>query len=312
MKWFSSLLMAGAALLATYGGTAVVVAQEPDLALSGCLIKLQDDVKLSAKEAGVLVHLSVKEGDQVHGDDEIARVDDDEAQMQKKISQLALSSAIKKAQDDVDVRFSEKAAAKAKADYDELMQTNQLQDRAVTESDVRQAKLEWDKMVLSIEKSQRDRELAKYEAYSKKAEVESADLAIDRRTIHAPFDGEIVTIYKDQDEWVNPGDPILRVVRLDTMLVEGAVPQSQFDPHEIQNCEVTVEVELAHGRKEQVQGRIIYVSSMVRLDGKYMVRAEVTNRKEHGRWLLQDGMTAVMTIHLNTGGEASMGVSRAP
>ena len=61
---------------------------------------------------------------------------------------------------------------------------------------------------------------------------------------------------------------------------------------------------MAHGRKEQVTGRITYVSSLVRLDGRYIVRAEVANRQEHGRWLLRDGMTATMTIHLNTAAPA--------
>jgi membrane fusion protein, multidrug efflux system len=312
MKRLSILLAAMVAALATSRSTAQELSPGNELELTGCLIKLVDDVKLPAKEAGVLVYLGVKEGDQVQDKQVLGRVDDEEAQAKKKVAEYALTSAIKRAQDDVDIRYSQKAADKAKADYDELLETNRLQAKAVTDSDVRQAKLDWEKMILSIEKSQRDRELAKYDAYTKKAELSAAELAINLCTIRAPFDGEVVTIYRDQDEWVSPGDPILRIVRLDTMEVEGAVPQKGFDPHEIQGCEVTVEVELARGRKEQTQGRINYVSSMVRLDGKYLVRAEVTNRKEHGRWLLGDGMTAVMTIHLNTGGEKVVDVRHSP
>jgi multidrug efflux pump subunit AcrA (membrane-fusion protein) len=312
MKTSILLLTVLVATLTTSRAATQSLAPTTDPVLTGCLIKLEDDVKLPAKEAGVLVYLGVKEGDQVQDKQVLARVDDEEGQARKKVSDWAFKSAVERYQDDVDIRFSQQAAAKAKADYDELLETNKLQEKAVTEFDVRQAKLEWNKMLLSIEKSQRDRELAKFEAYTKKAELAAADLAINRCTIRAPFDGEVVTIYRDQDEWVNPGDPILRVVRLDTMQVEGAIPHSEFDPHEIQGCEVTVEVNLARGQKEQTQGRITYVSSMVRMDGKYLVRAEVTNRKEHGRWLLGDGMTAVMTIHLNTGGEATLGVSRAP
>jgi multidrug efflux pump subunit AcrA (membrane-fusion protein) len=312
MNKTSFLLAICATALAASGGIAQEASPSTDPVLPRCFIKLQDDVLLPAKEAGVLVHLGVKEGDQVRAGDEIARVDDQEAQMQKKVSEYALTAAIKRAQNTVDVRFSEKAAAKAKEDYDKYMETNLLQERAVTEFEVRAAKLEWDKMILSIEKSERDRELAKYEAYTKKAELQAAEQAIARRTIRAPFNGEVVQIKREQDEWVNPGDPILRIVRLDTMEVEGAVLQSEYDPQEIQGCEVTIEVELARGRKEQAQGRITYVSSMIRGDGKYLVRAEVPNRLVQGHWLLRDGMKADMTIHLNTGGERSLGVSRAP
>lgn len=283
-----------------------------DPVLTGCLIKLQDDVKLPAKEAGVLVHLGVKEGDRVRAEEEIALVDDGEAKMQKKIARYALDAAIKRAKDDIEIRYQKAAALVAQADYEQLLETNRQAEKAVTEVDIRRAKLEWDRAELGIEKSQSDLTLAKYEAYAKNAELEAAELAIDRRTIRAPFDGEVVTLYRDQDEWVNPGDPVLRVVRLDSMQVEGAVDQSAYDPHEIQGCEVTVEVELARGRKEQANGRITYVSPLVRLDGRYLVRAEVSNRQDHGRWLLRDGMITQMTIHLNTGGSGALDVSRAP
>ena len=61
---------------------------------------------------------------------------------------------------------------------------------------------------------------------------------------------------------------------------------------------------MARGRKETFRGRITKVSSIVRVDGVYNVRAEVANRQEHGSWMLRDGLPATMTIHLGTGGAA--------
>ena len=58
------------------------------------------------------------------------------------------------AKDDVEIRYSEAAAAVAKADYENMLEANQIWPRRpITEVDVRQAKLEWDKMVLAIEKA---------------------------------------------------------------------------------------------------------------------------------------------------------------
>ena len=90
------------------------------------------------------------------------------------------------------------------------------------------------------------------------------------------------------------------------MHVEGAVDQSEYDPHEIQGCEVTVEVELARGRKETVPRPDHRRSARsFGCDGRYIVRAEVANRQEHGNWMLRDGLPATMTIHLGTGGAAA-------
>jgi multidrug efflux pump subunit AcrA (membrane-fusion protein) len=243
--------------------------------------------------------LSVKEGDQVRAGYEIARIDDKQAQMQKKISYYGWLAAAKRSQDDVEIRYSKVAADTAQADLDDLKESNQLHDKAITATDIRQAELTRDKGVLQIERAEQDKIIAGYDANTKKAEYEASEVAIERRIVRAPFDGEVISIDRKQDEWVSPGDSILRLARLDTMNIEGDIDASLYDPHEIKGCPVTVEVELARGRKELLDGRIVYVSSVVGGHGEYAVRAEVTNRKEYGHWVLRHGLKAKMTIHLN-------------
>jgi multidrug resistance efflux pump len=276
------------------------------------LVKVADHIKLPAQESGVLIQLGVKEGSLVRSGQLLGKIDDREVKLQKTSADAAYHAAFKKYKDDVDIRYADAAAAVAKADYEQLQATVKLVDKAVTDVDLRRAKLEWDKMDLASEKSRKEQELAMYDAYTKKAELDAANLAIDRRVIIAPFDGVVEEMAKKQDEWVNPGDAILRLFRMDTMYVEGAVDQKQYDPHELQGCEVTVEVKMARDRKETLQGRIVRVSSVVRGDGMFNVRAEVANRQEHGGWMLRDGLPAMMKIHLGTGGTAAAGVSRKP
>jgi multidrug efflux pump subunit AcrA (membrane-fusion protein) len=283
-----------------------------DPVLYGCLVKLEEDIKLPSPEAGVLVQLSVKEGSQVRQGEVLGKIYDEEVQIQKKAAEYALGAAYKAATDDVQIRYADKSAAVAQKKYESSMEADRRAAGSISQIEIDKDKLEWDASILSAEKALHDQALAKFEYHQKKAERDAAQLAIGRRTILAPFNGEVVTIYRHQDEWVSPGDAILRLVRLDTMLVEGLVDESAYDPHEMNGCDVTVEVEMARGRKEQMTGRITYVSSLARGDGRYIVRAEVDNRQEHGRWLLRDGMTATMTIRLNTAGAGAMDVSRTP
>jgi multidrug efflux pump subunit AcrA (membrane-fusion protein) len=315
LKIYRQGLIVALVTLASIAGPAHVYSQSAsatDPVLTGCLVKLQDDVKLAGKEAGVLLQLNVKEGSQVRAGDVIGKIDDSQPQAQKDAAQAGYNAAYNKWQDDVEIRYSKAAADVAKADYDQLIATNKLAAKAVAEVDVRKAKLDWDRSILAIEKAEHDQKLAMYDAYTKQAELKAAQLAIDRRSLRAPFNGEVVTINRHQEEWVGLGDTILRLVRLDAMYVEGALDRTLYDPHEVVNCNVTIEVEMARGRKEEAEGRITYVSSEVRGDGKYQVRAEVPNRQEHGRWLLADGMKAMMTIHLNSGGAPAADVSRRP
>jgi macrolide-specific efflux system membrane fusion protein len=278
------------------------------------VIKFKQDAykELPATEAGVLFRLPVKQGDRVKAGQEIGLIDDREPQMQKKVAEYTLSGAIKRWKDDVEIKYSKKQAEVAEADYQQMLETNKLAAKAVTDVDLRRAKLDWERARLATEKAEHEQILAMYEAYTKQAELAAAELGIKRRTIVAPFDGEIVEILRKQDEWVNPGDQILRLARRDVMDVEAAVEQSAYDRSQVRNCEVAVEVELAGGRKEVLNGRVFYVSPVVRYDGKYLVRAEVPNREEFGDWVLPDGQPAKMTIHLNTGGAAPAEVTQRP
>ena len=281
-----------------------------DPVLPGSVVKLQDDIKLAAKEPGVIVHLAVEEGAQVRSGEEIGKIDDSEPQIQKEAAKYAYNAAKKAAEDDVEIRFQKAAADVAQAEHEQLLEANRKAKGAFSASDVRKAKLEHTKALLGIEKTAHDQELAKFERYTKAAEYKAAELAIKRRVLVAPFDGEVVTLYRKQDEWVSPGDPVLRLVRLDTMNVEGFVDQKLYDPHEVRDCEVTVEVEMARGRKETLKGRIKAVSPLIDHRGMYAVRAEVPNRQQDGRWLLRDGLTATMTIHLGSSTPSTADASR--
>jgi multidrug efflux pump subunit AcrA (membrane-fusion protein) len=275
------------------------------------LIKFKQDIPLPAKEPGVLVRLDVEEGARVKKGQEIGLIDDSEPQMQKKAARYARDAAAKRAQDDVEIRFAKAQAAVAEKDYEKLMETNLRAIGAVPAVEVRRAKLDWDRALLAIEKSSKDQELAKYEWHTKQAELEAAELGINRRKIIAPFDGEVVEIQRKQDEWVNPGDAILRLVRRDVVRVEGKISQREFDPQELKDSDVTVEVQLARGRTEKVSGRIVDVSPVLSYDGRFVVRAEVANRQAGGNWILMDGQQARLTIHVKPPGAAAE-LSRKP
>jgi multidrug efflux pump subunit AcrA (membrane-fusion protein) len=274
------------------------------------LVRVADQIKLPAKEPGVLVQLTVKEGTQVRAGQIIGKIDDSEPQMKKMAASAEYAGAFKRWKDDVEIRFAKAQAEVAHADYDQLIDANRRTEKAVAEVDIRKAKLDWQHFVLAIEKAYHDQELAKFEAYTKQAELSASDLAIQRRTITAPFDGVVEEIKRKQDEWVQAGDTILSLLRMDTMHVEGAVNQRDYDPQEVQGCDVTVEVKLARKRTATFRGRIVKVSTIVDGRGAYYARAEVANQQDHGTWVLRDGLPATMTIHIGTAGSSTAALPR--
>ena len=90
----------------------------------------------------------------------------------------------------------------------------------------------------------------------------------------------VVERRKRNGEWVQPGDPVIHVMRLDRLRVEGFVPAADYAAGEIDGRNVTITVVLAHGRREQFQGKVVFVNPEVDANGEFRVWAEVFNRQE--------------------------------
>ncbi|MCE9630377.1 MAG: HlyD family efflux transporter periplasmic adaptor subunit [Planctomycetia bacterium] len=297
MRMFATI-----ALFAAASSIATCVAAEPGGSgpvLERCLVSLIDEAKLSAGEAGLLVEMAVKAGDRVTAGQVIARINDDQPQMDKLRAQAEHDQAIAKAGSDVDVRYSQKAQAVAQKASEKAEQSHKNVPGSVTDVERDRLRLEWEKSGLQIEQAQLERTLADLAARAKDVEVKTADINIKRRLVTSPLDGEVVDVQGNLGEWMQVGAPLAHIVRTDKLRVEGYVDAAKWDPEQVRGKPATVEVTLANNRKETFEGRISFVSPLVESGGDYRVFAEVPNRKSPGsdEWLLRAGQTATMTIH---------------
>lgn len=284
------------------------VRQGDGLRIEGCLIELVTDIRLPATETGLLTHLGVKEGANVRAEDVIAQIDDRTAQQAHRMARFGKEAADARAEDDIEIIFNKASADVARADLDELQQANEAVSKAVTQADIRRAKLDLKRAKLGTLKAMKDKELAGLDALTKLAEFEASQIGIDQRKVFAPFDGQVVEIYRHEQEWVQAGDPILRFIQLDTLKVQGYVHYDDYAPREIIGCEVTVEVRVGRGVTEQATGRVVYIDPVAVYQDKkasYTVQAEITNLQRDGRWIISPELKATMTIHLGTGGVAN-------
>jgi macrolide-specific efflux system membrane fusion protein len=130
------------------------------------------------------------------------------------------------------------------------------------------------------------------------AAVASADDAVARRIIAAPIDGVVVTLFHERGEWVAAGEPVVQVVRIDKLRVEGFVSATDVSPIDIAGRPVVASVHLAQRGEARFTGKVVFISPQVQAGNKYRVRAEVANRIENGQPVLRPGMTANLTIQL--------------
>ncbi len=266
--------------------------------LPNCLLSLDDEALVPAQEAGVLVKIPVKEGQQVPKGELLAQIDDVLSQRECEVARFKLNVAEKQATDDIDVRYAKAAHDVAERKLIKYLEANRRTPGTVPETEVDVQKLERDKFRLSIEKAQRDLVIADLQRQVSEAELKAAEAKLERRRIAAPLDAVVVELTRHEGEWVQPGDPVMRLVRVDRLRVEGFLNARDYRASELQGRPVAVDVELARGQRETFQGRIVYVKPLVEAGGEFLVRAEVENRREDGVWVLCPGLSAKMTIQL--------------
>lgn len=264
-----------------------------------CEVNPDQEAEIPAQEAGVLQKIFVREGDQVAEGSVLAQIDDVIPQLQQEVAGYKLDVARKQAEDDVDIRFASASANVAEQEYLQAKDANATVKNSVSLAETRRRALEWEKMKLSIEKARKDQAVAALQARVAEGDVKASSANIERRKLIAPMDAVVVELKKHKGEWVQAGEPVMRLLRMDVLRVDGFLPTTdyQYRASDIQGRPVRVVVTLTSGEREIFLGKIVYVKPVV-ASAKQQIRAEIQNQKQNGAWVLTPGLNAVMTIEL--------------
>jgi multidrug efflux pump subunit AcrA (membrane-fusion protein) len=278
------------------------VAQSKDhvVQLKQCLVSLIHDVEVPAREAGVLVKIDVREGQEIKVDQQVAQIDDERAKAQQVVAQHQLKHAQATATNDVNVRYAKAAAKVSEAELTAAQSLNQLSPGTISVAEIRRLDLALKHATLAIEQAENDQHLSDLASHVRSAELKAAEIDVRRRAIFAPVAGTVVEILKKPGEWLQAGEAVLRIVQLERLRVEGFVQAEQVGGEELADRPVTVSVRRQRGQTAQFAGKIVFVNPIIEASGNYRVWAEVDNRRKAGHWLLQPGMEAQMTIELKT------------
>lgn len=259
-------------------------------------------------------------------------------QARQKLEELRLQEQIaaRQAANVFRVEAAEKAQALAENELDRAKRAKQRFDDAVSQSEIDARQLEAEKALLEASQSrfehqidalrldvaresvrgqelavgaadlqtaqaQVQQDVAQLQAQLKRHDLELARLELERRRILSPLDGVVVEIYRQPGEWVQPGDPVLRILRLNRLWVEGFIRVEDLSKC-VQQARVRVSIPLNAEDTIDVQGRIVYVGREVDpVNREVLVRAEIPNDDLR----LLPGMAGRMVVLEATGAEVT-------
>jgi macrolide-specific efflux system membrane fusion protein len=240
-----------------------------------------------------------------------------------------LDIASKKAESNIALRYSKKAVALADAELQRALTARKEFRDSVSQNEVEHLQLASDKARLDVEQAEQDvqtaglarqvkqSELAALELAVKRRELElkqavegaqiaavtrrvkehdvtAAQRSLERRGLKSPIAGVVVQIFRRKGEWVEPGDKVVRVLRIDRLRAEGFVAARDLN-RDLHGAAVTVTVALPGKGQVEVRGKIVFVSPEIdAVTQQVLVWAEVDNPAP--QFVLRPGMKAAMAV----------------
>jgi multidrug resistance efflux pump len=201
--------------------------------LEHCVISLIDHVELPAEDDGKISELLVKEEAVVTKGQVLGQLDVTETEIQKRIAESRLAVAAEKATNDAELQVARKLIDLAKAEFEESVAINRRAAGTIPETTLRRQRVTWEKAVLDALAAEMAFKIAGLQRDEELAQIDAVENRLQRRSIRAPFDGVVVKLYRQQSEWVRAGEPILRLVRMDRLRVEGFVNANLVAPHQL-------------------------------------------------------------------------------
>jgi len=268
-----------------------------ELRVESVLLELIEQADVPARDPGVIEAISVKEGDVVKKGESLVQLDTVEMRLDVGRAELELSIAQQEAKNDVDVRFAEKSLEVVSAELQRALDSVEDYPKSVSATELDRLRLTVERTRLEIEQAKHVLVVAELTAQLAKNSLETASSKLDRQTVRAPIDGVVVQVYRRNGEWVEPGQQVVRILRMDRLRVECFVNNSDMDVFPV-GSRVKLLVELGGGSAKEFAGKLVYVSPEVDPVNKQVrVWAEVDNPNMQ----LKPGMSGVMLITAEVG-----------
>jgi multidrug efflux pump subunit AcrA (membrane-fusion protein) len=174
---------------------------------------------------------------------------------------------------------------KAKLDQSVEMIKSQSRNAIIAQQEAAVQRLEH-----ALNKAESEREAEKLSLKGLQKQVEITSERLERRKLKAPFPGMVVEQLKNPGEWIEIGESVLRIVRMDVLFVEGYVNANLVTSA---SRGKKVIVDCGSQADKKLEGTLVFVSPEIdSVSQQVLVKAVIENEDLH----LRPGQPAQMWI----------------
>ncbi|QEG21104.1 efflux RND transporter periplasmic adaptor subunit [Mariniblastus fucicola] len=207
-------------------------ATQDKIKIDAAQLQLIVNVEVAARDAGIVESINITEGNLVKTGDAIATLDRESAMASANVAASELDIAKEENENDIDLRYAKVSKDVSGKVYQRSVNAANQFAKSVSKTELERLKLEYERARLSGEQAERSAVVNELTVELKKSQMELAEVQLRNREIRSPTSGMVVQVYQQVGEWVQPGEPIARVIDLSKLRVscrcylEDASPES--------------------------------------------------------------------------------------
>lgn len=255
--------------------------------IEGAQLQLIVNVEIAARAAGAIQKVSVKEGDTISEGDVLAKLDEEEAFAAAKSARSELEIAKEENKNEVDIKFAKVSQEVSSKVYQRSLNAVKQFAKSVSKTELERLKLEYERARLSGDQAELTAAVNELKVDQRKAQLDLACVQLKNREIQSPVSGVVVQVYRQKGEWVQPGQPVARVIDMRKLRVSCRCYLEKAAPDEVAK-EATFIYE-----DNEYKADVVFVSPEIDPDLQdFMVWAEVENPEG----TLKPGMSGVIQL----------------
>jgi multidrug efflux pump subunit AcrA (membrane-fusion protein) len=257
-----------------------------------CPVFAMDTIEIPAKETGYLASVLVKQNDEVEKGAVLASLDKHTAELELQVAALQAQVAAQEAADDSDIKLAEFILEETQivlANFQTLTKRS-----AATETELRQKQIAVTQAQVKLTHAKQQAEQLKLRSRVAQASVLAAQDKIDRLQVTAPSEATVHEVLRKEGEWVQAGQSVCRLVRIQELRVDFFILRSEIDPASLVGRPVQASIRDSDDSPIMFAGTVTSYDPEVTSQGRVRVHATIQNQRNAKHWRLLPGMTVTL------------------
>ncbi|WP_165440777.1 HlyD family secretion protein [Rubripirellula amarantea] len=271
-----------------------------------CLVRFAKEIQVPALATGRVDQVMVQKNDFVETGSPLARLDDRALLIRRRTAQLRVTSAREQSSDEVEIKYAEVALAEAQAELDNSRSIQNDVRGAIPLTQMRRMRLAVERGELEVTQAKKRKLRAELEVQLREADLSEIDDAIGHLHTDSPIDGIVLEITRAAGEWIETGETIAQIGKIDRLHVHALVRGDKLSPTQCRDLPVSVHwTDPSNGKNHSLRGHVLSVDPQTLPGGRFRVHAEIKNTRssgsasdQHQSWLLTPGTPVSMKLYV--------------